>query len=93
MITGPGGATSATNTFPVLSNSVSLDASKSTSSNPVRFPIPGQRRQDTHRWEYRAGNTATPSVTFPYAGTYQLILTVTDSKGVKATATVTLTYS
>jgi hypothetical protein len=93
VITGPGGATSATNTFTVLSNSVNLDASKSTSSNVGPLSYSWTEAPGYPSVGIPGGNTATPSVIFPYAGTYQLILTVTDSKGVKATATVTLTYS
>jgi hypothetical protein len=93
VVTGPGGVTSATNTFEILTNTVNLNASGSTSSNPGALsfnwkPAPGYQAVGIP-----GGNTATPTVQLPYAGTYQLILTVTDSTGVTATATITLNYS
>lgn len=93
VITGPGGATSATNTFPVLSALVNLDASKSTSSNPGSLSFSWTAAPGYPTIGIPGGNSATPTIQLPYAGTYQLILTVTDSKGVTATATVTLQYS
>jgi len=93
VITGPGGATSATNTFPVLSALVNLDASKSTSSNPGSLSFSWTAAPGYPSIGIPGGNSATPTIQLPYAGTYQLILTVTDSKGTTATATVTLQYS
>jgi hypothetical protein len=91
VITGPGGATSATNTFQVSSNSVNLDASASTSSNPGPLSYVWTIAPGYPAVGIPGGTTATPSVQLPpYAGKYQLILTVTDSKGATATATVTL---
>ncbi len=93
VITGPGGATSTTNTFQILSGSVNLDASQSTSSNPGGLSYSWKTAPGYPSIGIPGGNTAKPSIQLPYAGTYQLILTVTDSTGVTATATVTLQYS
>jgi hypothetical protein len=91
VITGPGGATSSTNTFQVTQGQVNLDASQSTSSTAGGLsyswqPAPGSSIG------IPGGNTATPFIQLPRPGTYQVILTVTDSKGNTATATVTLQY-
>ena len=93
MISGPGGATSSTNTFQVFANFVTLDASKSTSSNPGAL---------TYSWTIAPGfptgggivgaSTATPTFQLTTPQTYQYILTVTDATGAKATATVTIQY-
>jgi hypothetical protein len=91
LITGPGGATSTTNTFQVTQNQAALDASQSTSSNPGGLsyswqPAPGSSVG------IPGGNTPKPFVQLGKPGTYQVILTVTDSTGATATATVTLQY-
>jgi len=92
VITGPGGATSATNTFQTNSGAVSLDASQSTSSNPGGLSYSWKAAPGYPTFGIPGGNSAKPSVELPYQGTFQLILTVTDSKGTTATATVTLTF-
>ena len=91
-ITGPAGATSATNTFATSSNQITLDASKSTSTNAGTLafswtPLPGFRSG-----AILGGNTATPTFQFSTRGTYQFTLTVTDASGVTATTTVTMQY-
>jgi parallel beta-helix repeat protein len=93
VITGPGSATSATNTFQTVSSEVSLDASQSTSSNPGGLSYSWKSAPGYPTFGIPGGNTAKPTVLLPQPGTYQLILTVTDSTGATATATVTLQYS
>ncbi len=93
VLTGPGGATSATNSFQVFANQANADASHSTSGNPG--PL-------TYSWAVSPGfpvgagiagaNTATPTFQFSTAQTYQYTLTVTDSAGVSATATITIQF-
>jgi hypothetical protein len=91
VITGPGGVTSATNTFTVTQSQVGLDASQSTSSNAGGL---------SYSWQPVAGssvgipggNTAKPYIQLGKPGTYQVKLTVTDSTGATATAIVTLQY-
>jgi parallel beta-helix repeat protein len=94
VVTGPGGATSATDTFTVLTQVVNLDASKSTSSNPGPLSYSWASAPGYPTVGIPGGTTATPSIQLPpSAGTYQLILTVTDSTGATAKATVTLLFS
>ncbi|HTB18801.1 MAG TPA: right-handed parallel beta-helix repeat-containing protein [Bryobacteraceae bacterium] len=93
VITGPGGITSATNTFQVSSSVISLDASKSTSSNGGALSYSWTIAPGYTAIGIPGGNTATPTIQLPYSGTFQLILRVTDSTGATATATVTLQYS
>ncbi|MGA2881962.1 MAG: NosD domain-containing protein [Bryobacteraceae bacterium] len=93
VITGPGGATSATNTFQVLTGEVNLDASQSTSSNPGGLSYSWRVALGYPTMGIPGGNSAKPLVQLPYPGIFQLILTVTDSTGATATATVTLQYS
>ena len=93
VITGPGGATSATNTFAVLTGGVTLDASQSTSSNPGGLSYSWTTASGYPAIGIPGGNSATPSIQLPYPGTYEFILTVTDSKGATKTATVTLQFS
>jgi predicted small secreted protein len=92
VVTGPGGATSPTNTFGTVSSLIVLDASQSTSTNVGTL---------TYSWTASSGfppvsmtgaNTATPTLQLAFKVTYQLTLTVTDAKGVAATATVTVQY-
>ena len=91
MITGPGGVTSATNTFTVTQSQVALDASQSTSSNPGGLSYSWQSAPGSSVG-IPGGNTAKPFIQLGKPGTYQVILTVTDSTGATATATVTLQY-
>jgi parallel beta-helix repeat protein len=93
VITGPGAVTSATDTFQVSSSGIVLDASKSTSSNPGTLSYSWTIAPGYPSIGIPGGNSATPTIQLPYAGTYQLILTVTDSTGATATAKVTLLYS
>ncbi len=92
-IAGPGGATSPTNTFQTVTGGVNLDASQSTSSNPGALSFSWTTAPGYPTFGIPGGNTAKPSVQLPYPGTYQLILTVTDSTGATATATITLQYA
>jgi len=93
VVTGPGGATSPTNTFQVFLNQVTLNASGSTSTNPG--PL-------SYSWSVSPGfptgggivgaTTATPTFQLTTPQTYQYTLTVTDSTGAKASTTVTVQY-
>ncbi len=93
VIKGPGGATSATNTFQVFLNQITLDASGTTSTNPGPLSF---------SWSVSPGfptgagiggaTTATPTFQLTIPQTYQFTVTVTDSTGAKATATVTVQY-
>jgi len=91
VIAGPG-ATSATNTFQTNSSQVALNASQSTSTNAGTLsfswrPVPGFPSVGIP-----GGNTATPYIQLGKPGIYEVILTVTDSTGATATATVILDY-
>lgn len=92
VVTGPNGSNSATNAFTVNSNQVGLTAAQSTSTNAG--PL-------TYSWVTAPGypivaiagsNTAAPTFQLALPQTYQFILTVTDATGLKATATITVTY-
>jgi parallel beta-helix repeat protein len=93
VITGPAGATSATNTFTVLTGGVTLNASQSTSSNPGGLSYSWTTALGYPAIGIPGGNSATPTISLPYPGTYQFILTVTDSTGATKTATITLMFS
>lgn len=93
VVTGPAGATSATNTFGTPSNQITLNASQSTSTNAGTLtyswtPLPGYPAV-----AIVGGNTATPTFELSSPGTlYLFTLTVTDATGAKATATITVQY-
>jgi hypothetical protein len=93
VLTGPGGVSSSTNSFQTVGNLFALDASKTTSSNagPLTFawtPMPGYPSVGIS-----GGSTGTPTVQLSSGfGTYKLGLTVTDSTGLTATATITIQY-
>jgi hypothetical protein len=91
-VTGPGGATSATNTFSTVSNQISLSASLSTSSNPGALTYAWTPSPGFPTVGIVGGNTSTASFQLVFQGTYQFTLTVTDSTGLKATATVTVQF-
>lgn len=91
VITGPGGA-SATNTFQTNSGGVNLDASQSTSSNAGGLSYSWKTAPGYPTIGIAGGNTAKPSIQLNVPGTYELILTVTDSTGATATATVIIKF-
>jgi len=91
VITGPGGA-SATNTFLTNSGGVNLDASQSTSSNAGGLSYSWKTAPGYPTIGIAGGNTAKPSIQLNVSGTYELILTVTDSTGATATATVIVKF-
>jgi hypothetical protein len=92
VITGPGGATSATNTFQVDSSQVSLDASGS-SSAAGGLTFSWQAAPGYPSVSIPGGLTAKPLIQLTAAGTYEVTVTVTDASGASATATVTLQFS
>jgi hypothetical protein len=92
MITGPFGAISATNNFLVTSAQVGLNASQSASINVGGLSYSWQPVPGFPSLSIPGGNTATPFLQLTQPGTYEVILTVTDSTGATATATVTLEY-
>jgi hypothetical protein len=91
VITGPGGVTSATNTFQVNSSAINLSAAQSTSA-AGGLSFSWQSAPGYPSASIPGGTTATPLVEFGTMGTYEVILTVTDAKGDTATATVILQY-
>ncbi len=93
VIAGPGGATSATNTFTVTQSQVALDASQSTSTNAGALSYSWTPAPGSFTISIPGGNTAKPFIQLGKPGTYMVILTVTDSTGATATATVTLQYT
>jgi len=93
VITGLAGATSATNTFQIFSSQVTLNASQSTSSNAGALSYSWQPAPGYPAVSIPGGNSAQPTVILPYPGTYEVILTVTDSTGAIKTATVTLLFA
>ncbi len=93
VLTGPGGATTPTNSFQVFSNQANADASHSTSGNPGPLSFSWTVSPGFPVGAGIAGaTTATPEFQFSTPQTYQYILTVTDSAGVKATATITIQF-
>ena len=92
VITGPGGATSTTNTFQTSSNQIALDASQSTSSNHGALTFAWTPSPGYPIAAILGGNTATPTFQLSSHGTYQFTLTVTDTTGASATTTVTVQY-
>jgi hypothetical protein len=74
------------------SGGVNLDASQSTSSNAGGLSYSWKTAQGYPTIGIAGGNTAKPSIELNVPGTYELILTVTDSTGATATATVTLKF-
>jgi len=92
VVTGPGGATSSTNTFQTVSSLIALDASQSTSTNAGALAYSWTASPGFPSVSMTGANTATPTLQLPSIGTYQVTLTVTDTKGVTATATVTVQY-
>jgi parallel beta-helix repeat protein len=92
LVTGPAGATSASDTFVAVANQITLNASQSTSANTGALtyawtPLPGFPAVAV-----LGGNTAKPTFQLSSHGLYQVTLTVTDATGTKATATITVQY-
>lgn len=89
-VTGVGGNVPPTAVIsPPSCNALACSFSGSTSSDP-EGPI------SSYAWAFSDGGTATgatPSHTFPSAGTYQATLTVTDSGNLQASAQVSVTVS
>jgi parallel beta-helix repeat protein len=92
VITGPGSTSSTPNTFVTNSGGVNLDASQSTSSNAGGLSYSWKTAPGYPIIGISAGNTAKPSIQLNVQGTYELILTVTDSTGATATATVIIKF-
>jgi len=90
VITGAAGTTSASNTFQAVGNAITLNAS--TSSSTVAGPLSYSWTESTGYppAQISGATTATPTIQFSLHGTYQFTLTVTDSTGATATATVTI---
>lgn len=92
VVTGPGGTTPSTNTFQTVSSLIALDASQSTSTNAGALTYSWTASPGFQPVSMTGASTATPTLQLPSKGTYQLTVTVTDTKGVTATATVTVQY-
>jgi len=91
-VTGPGGTTSAANTFSTVSNQITLNASSSTSSNPGALTYSWASTPGYPTVSIQGATTATPTFQLINAGTYQFTLTVTDATGAKATANITVKF-
>jgi hypothetical protein len=91
VVTGPGSSTSGT-TFQTNASQVSLNASQSTSTNAGPLSYSWQPAPGFPSVAIPGGHTATPFIQLGRPGTYEVILTVTDSTGATATATITLQY-
>lgn len=91
-VTGPAGATSGTNTFTTASNQMALNASSSTSTNPGALTYTWTELQGYPAAAVLSANTATPIFELSAPGKYEFTLTVTDSTGANATATITILY-
>lgn len=89
---GGGITTMAANAFQVSQNQLMLNASQSTSSNPGALTYSWVSAPGSENAGIIGANTATPLIQLFAIGTYQFTLTVTDAKGVTATATVTVQY-
>jgi hypothetical protein len=87
VVNGPGGST-----FVTVSNQITLDASRSSSSNPGTLTYAWTPSPGFSNVAIVGGNTATPIVQLPSPGTYQFTLTVTDATGASATSTITVQY-
>jgi hypothetical protein len=82
-----------TNSFQVTTNQIVLDASKSTSTNAGPLTYSWALAPNSANANIIQGNTATPLIQLSVKQqTYQFIVTVTDSTGATATATITVQY-
>jgi len=92
-INGPGAVSGSSNTFQTVVNTLTLDASKSTSSNAGALTYSWAAVPGYPSIGIIGGNTATPTISLGGGkGTYQLKLTVTDSTGISMAATVVIQY-
>ncbi len=93
VITGSGGETSSTNTFTTASTLFTVDATQSTSTNGGALTYSWVPSPSFPNVSIVGANTATPTFQLLFTRqNYQFTLTVTDAKGLTATATVTVQY-
>jgi len=85
-----GGATSSSNKFQAVGKSITLDASQSSSTAAGGLSFAWTSAPGQPPVQITGANTATPTIQFTYRATYEFTLTVTDSTGSTATATVTV---
>jgi len=92
-ISGPGAVSGSANTFQTVVSVITLDASKSTSSNAGALTYSWTAVPGYPSIGITGGSTATATVSLGGGkGTYQIKLTTTDSKGVSAVATVVIQF-
>jgi hypothetical protein len=92
VVTSLVGASTGTNTFVTTVNQTTLSASQSTSTNAGTLSYAWAPQPGFPSIGISNGNTATPTLQFPFTGTYQVVLTVTDATGAQATATITIQF-
>ena len=92
-VSGQGAVSGSSNTFQTSVNTLVLDASKSTSSNPGALSYSWAPVAGYPSIGIIGGSTAMPTITLSgVKGAYQLKLTVTDSTGASASVTVIIQY-
>jgi len=85
-----GSASQGTNSFAVETNQITLDASKSTSSNAGALTYSWVVAPNSLSAVIIGSSSAAPLIELSTKGTYQFTLTVTDATGVTNTATITV---